>query len=238
MTPNPDRTPEAAAFREEVAHEAQAEQALDRIAREVGEGEASDVPLPPVPDDLRSRWEERYGAPQVGEAKSGQVGKKTAVQRKGWMAWLSSAPAWGGVFAVVALTLFLMPKGGGPLDMAEPMSDGMVLRGGADEAGLGTGPVFVVGSPGFDLVAFREVAEGLEIVEVTSVADALKRAQSGYFESAYLLDPKDGKASVLLKVETGAGAQFRLDPVAVEVDGLDPHDWSDALDDLRVEGGE
>ena len=59
MNNSPDRTKEAAKFREELAHDPHAQRALDALAKMSDEEKS--VEIPPIPDDLKGLWRDRYG---------------------------------------------------------------------------------------------------------------------------------------------------------------------------------
>ncbi|MFT6575950.1 MAG: hypothetical protein ACJA16_004157, partial [Akkermansiaceae bacterium] len=92
-TPHPDRSREAANLRDELSDQPDAIRSLDALARE----ESSDDSIPPIPDDLRDQWQDRYGAAR----------QPVPPEKESWLGKVSKLWLYGGATALAALALFV-----------------------------------------------------------------------------------------------------------------------------------
>lgn len=114
-------------------------EALAEAGDEAGPMEADDTP--PLPDHLRTRWEEAYGATPVLVHAKTPLSWLAAVRR--WFAGGSSPLAWGGGLAAALLAVMLFAT-----TDSSPDATGVITRGGppAEAPSTAATPVYVITS--------------------------------------------------------------------------------------------
>jgi len=208
---HPDRSAEAISVREELAHNSDATIALNAIARE----NSSDLEIPPVPDDLRDQWKERYG-----EA----ADRTPAPEHTSWLDRIPSFFKLGATTALAALALFLVLR---PSDFTAPSSqpfDTATLRGpGTFTPTPDTVTIFIES----DHISFQDMVPtrkpGL-ILKASNLEDAGQVIHQNKLSSAVILQAATG---IIYPFPGKAGDQLQIvdDP-----QNSDQYDLSEALD--------
>lgn len=153
MKPNPNRplpVPESVAFRMEAGPlPAEAVRALNALEEtEAGGGEDGEEAIPPVPESLRARWEEAYGAEDRGRPSSGALPHWVRRLAAAFSAGVSPARVvWVGAAAAACVAVLLMtggdPGGAGPA-VGHAGRSGVVTRGGGTASAPDALPIVVV----------------------------------------------------------------------------------------------
>lgn len=179
----PDRSLEAMRVRDELSHDADALRALDAIAKKSEEEAATEIP--PLPDDLRSAWGQRYGEAQKAVT---PVPEKMGFFEKLTSHW--SRAALGGLagasLALVAV-LFVFNQTSPP----NP-NDSVVLRGGGDFTPTKETAILYLASDSVSFAQFSETRSGGVVLEVTDEQDALRLISENKISEAVLLDARTG----------------------------------------------
>ena len=191
--PPADRTEEAMKFREELERENSVEAdaglaALDGLAR-VSEKEG-EVEVPPVPEDLRSQWQDRFG---MERSREDVVERVSFFDRM--MSWWRGPRAYGAAAGMALVVVFLVARTGNETGGGGATGDengGVVLRGAEDfEPGDEVALVLI---PARDLT--------FEMFEATRAGGSLYEA--GDREGALALIADKGlKAAVVVDAATG-----------------------------------
>ncbi|MGJ8697862.1 MAG: hypothetical protein ACSHYF_16205 [Verrucomicrobiaceae bacterium] len=208
----PDRSLEALRVRDELSHDSDALRALDALAK-MSEEESA-VEVPPIPDDLRAQWGERYGEARqaVPVAKEGFF----ASLKERWSGW-----ALGGVaatsLAAIAL-LFVLNQGGTP---SMSGGDAPVMRGGGDFQPTKETVILFIGSAEVSFEEFFETREGGLVLEAADEADVERVIADNGLSEAVVIDAGTG---TLRLWKDGFGDEVKL------IEGGDAYDLSEALE--------
>jgi hypothetical protein len=179
----PDRTPEARRIREELSHDADALHALDAMAAQSSE-EVS-VEVPPLPDDLRATWGQRFG-----EAQKAVVPEKMTLVEKLKHQW--SKIIFGRIavtsMAVVALLFFLNSESNKTVTPpGQP-----VMRGGGDFSPTKDTTIFFIPSEAISFADFRETRPDSHVIEVDQAAVTAMDPSSDQWGEAVIVDAANG----------------------------------------------
>ncbi|YCM42156.1 hypothetical protein V2O64_12670 [Verrucomicrobiaceae bacterium 227] len=211
--PHPDRTSEAASIRDELSHQPEVLRSLDVLARE----EATDVPIPPIPEDLREEWEDRFGAAR----------QPVAEERPSWFARISQLWLYGGAAAVATIVIFISLKGDPAI--VTPHIPGPPLRGGGEFVAKEDTMTVFIGSETIPFQAFADTRQADFILGATDLDSAVALLEQKQIDHAVILDATTG----LLHPWTGD----LLEPVQLQevTDATDEYDLSEALDGFLKE---
>ncbi len=209
--PHPDRNLEVANVREELADSTDVQHALDALSRE----ESGDTEIPPIPDELREQWKDRYGVAR----------QPVADERISWLARFSKLWMYGGATALAALVIFISIKD----NPATPgtgtgRTDPAILRGGGDFKPVADTVTVYLASESISFQALYETRQARFTLEAVSLEDAVS-----------LLKREDIKSAVILNGSTGTLTPWNgelLEEVALlEITPTtDEYDLSEALD--------
>ncbi len=211
--PSPDLHPEASLIRDELPPDSPGHQALDAIAME----EKGELELPPVPEDLREQWKDRYG-----EASEPRPATPEAQQ--------SSTPWWQmlGLGSVALLALFFIIRQGGPSaplpDSDDPFQNPALMRGEAIFTPASDTPVYLIPSATISPEEMRKIHQSGEIIAVTDQNQAMELLEKRGHTNAVLLDAATG---MLFPFPGKPGDEVQLisDPASTDI-----YDLAEALD--------
>ena len=211
---SPDLHPEASLMRDELPPDSPGHRALDAIAME----EKGELELPPVPEDLREQWKDRYG-----EAAEPRAATSPKEER-------SSTPWWQmlGLGSVAILALFFIIGKGGP-SAPLPNSDDLfgnpaLMRGEVTFTPAPDTPVYLIPSATISAEEMRKIHQGGEIIAVTDQNQAMESLQERGHKNAVLLDAETG---MLFPFPGKPGDEVQLvnDPSKADI-----YDLTEALD--------
>ena len=216
-SPQPDRSAEAQRVREELAHDENALRALDAMADQ-NEGE---VDIPPVPDDLRGKWIDRYGEPEAARAKPEENSKVSFFER------FSRLLAYGGGATALAAVMVLFAINFSNPDTPPSGGDGpgpVVMRGAKDFVPRADVPVIFIPSEEIPFAEFEGSRQAGKAFQASSVENALE-----------LIKEKELDSAVILHAATGNIQPWRVDlDEETTLEGLsenfDAFDLSEAID--------
>ncbi|MDF1712728.1 MAG: hypothetical protein P1U90_10860 [Akkermansiaceae bacterium] len=210
--PHPDRSLEAANVREELSDSPEAQRALDALSREEG----GDTDIPPIPDELREQWKDRYG-----------VARQPVPQEKtSWLARFSKLWMYGGATALAALVIFIslrddpaMPGGSGG-----GSSDPTILRGGGDFNPVADTITVYIASESVSFQSLYETRQARFTLEAASLENAVDLLKRESIKSAVILNGSTGTL-------TPWNGELLEDVQLLEVTpATDEYDLSEALD--------
>lgn len=205
--PHPDRTAEAASIRDELSHQPEVVRSLDALARE----EAPDVPIPPIPDELREQWQDRFGVAR----------EPVAEEKTSWFAKISQLWLYSGAAAVAAIAILISLKD----DPATITPDGPgPMRGGGEFVAKADTMTVFIGSDTIPFQAFFLTRQADFTLEAADLDAAVTLLTENKITNAVILNASTGQ----LHPWTGE----LLEPVQVtEMTGTtDEYDLSEALD--------
>jgi hypothetical protein len=205
--PHPDRTAEAASIRNELSHQPEVVRSLDALARE----EAPDVPIPPIPDELREQWKDRFGAAR----------EPVVEEKPSWFAKISQLWLYSGAAAVAAIAILISLKD----DPTAPTPDGPgPMRGGGEFVAKADTMTVFIGSDAIPFQAFYLTRQANFTLEAANLEAAVTLLKENKITNAVILDASTGQ----LHPWTGE----LLEPVQLkEMTGTtDEYDLSEALD--------
>ncbi len=209
--PHPDRNPEAAKVRDELSDSPDALRSLDAIARE----ETPDAAIPPIPDELREQWKDRYGVAR----------QPVSTEKQSWLSKISRLWMYGGATALAAIAILIALKDD-PAVPSDPKDPTTLMRGGDDFAPVAdTITVYLATEniPFQSLFVTRQADFTLEAKDLEGAVVLLKEKE---IKSAVILDGSNG-------VLTPWNGQLLKDIDLIKVsDTTDEYDLSEALDDF------
>ena len=184
-SPQPDRSAEARRVREELAHDDKALRALDAIAHE----KEAEVDIPPVPDDLRGKWIDRYGEPEAARAKPKENAKVSFFERfSRLLAYGGGATALAAVMVLIAINFSkpATPSNGG--------GDGpsVTMRGAKDFVPRADVPVIFIPSEDIPFAEFEGSRQAGKAFQASSVENALEMIKEKELDSAVILHASTG----------------------------------------------
>ncbi len=207
----PDHSQEAAQIREELRGREDALLALDHLARE----EQADVALPPVPEDLREQWKERYG-----EASKKTTPPEEATTHQSYNIW-----GLGSMATIAAVAMFLIIRNGGPepLDSDQPFGPEIMRGGGTFSATPETVTIFIAS----DQVSYQDMIPtrkaGL-ILEAKDEEDVQRVLMQHQLNNAILVNAATG---MLFPIPGQAGDEIQL---IANPKSADQYDFGEAID--------
>jgi hypothetical protein len=210
-TPHPDRSSEAATVRDELPDSPDVLRALDALARE----ESADTTIPPIPDELREQWHDRYGA-----ARQPVPAPKTS-----WLSKLSSLWMYGGATALAAFVILFALRD-------DPASPNPGTGGGTPALMRGSGDF----TPIADTITVYLASENITFQNLyeTRQADFTLEAKD-LSEAVALLEKEKIQSAVILNGNTGIltpwTGELLEDIELIKVTPTtDEYDLSEALD--------
>lgn len=209
-TPHPDRSLEAANLRDELSDQPDALRSLDALARE----ETSDDPIPPIPDDLRDQWQDRYGAAR----------QPVTEEKKSWLSKISSLWMYGGATALAAIAIFIALKDDSPVTPGGN-NPPPTMRGGNDFEVTTAHPIVFIPSESISFEAFVSTRSANSTLQATDLDDAVQLLTERNIPSASILSASDA-ALFEWSGQLQKGLQlFEINP------STDEYDLSEALDE-------
>lgn len=212
--PRPYLTPENYAARAEYADDPHIIRALEELAPEQSGDEEE---LPPVPDDLRGKWRERFG----------EVREESAQQEQGTSFfaafWENLAVSWkqasgfavaGIVLAIVAMQQFSSPP------------EKPVMRGGEVTSSPSAVVTIFIASDDIPFETFVSTWSGGLLLEAADEAEAKQLANSQSLTNPWVLN---AGSFTVYRLDAGPAGGTRLFEPGEEVD---EYDLSLALDDF------
>ena len=214
-TPQPDRSAEAQRVREELAHDDNALRALDAMTH-VNEEE---VDIPPVPDDLRGKWLDRYGEPEAARAKPEENASVSFFER------FSRLLAYGGgATALAAIAVLIAVNFGSPDAPAGGGSDPITMRGGEDFVPRADTTVVFIANEEIPFSEFAESRNAGKVLQASDLENALSVIKENELESAVILDASTGK------INTWSGELSEEISLEDLSSNFDAFDLSEAID--------
>ena len=214
-TPQPDRSVEAQRVREELAHDETALRALDAMAHDA----EPEVDIPPVPDDLRGKWLDRYGEPEAARAKPKENASVSFFERFSRLFVYG-----GGATALAAVAILLAVNFGNPDTPSGGGNGPVVMRGAKDFVPRADTTIVFIAN---EAIPFSEFAESRNVGKVLPASDlesAQKVIAEKELESAVILDASTGK------IQTWSGALSDEIPLEDLPGTFDAFDLSEAID--------
>ncbi len=180
--------------------------------------EERQVEVPPVPDDLRDQWKDRYGLER-------EEGAKAKVVRESWWSRLLGGNyfIYGGVGALAGVVLLISLKFGG--EEVGPVEKGEIVLRGADdfEPKSDTMTVFIAS----EVVSFESFAAAREegfSLQANDVEDGVRILKDKGIQSAVIYEASSGM------VTPWDGELMEGVKVHQVVDETDEYDLSESLD--------
>lgn len=208
--PHPDRSLEAANVRDELSDSPDALRSLDAIARE----ESSDTSIPPIPDELREQWKDRYGAAR----------QPVAEEKKSWLGRISSLWMYGGATALAAIAILIALKDDPASVTNDPVNPNILMRGGDNFAPVADTITVYLASEKIPFQALFVTRQADFTLEAKDLESAVQLLQEKNIKSAVILDGKSGTL-------TPWNGQLLKDVDLIEVsETTDEYDLSEALD--------
>lgn len=214
-SPQPDRSAEAQRVREELAHDENALRALDAMADQ-NEGE---VDIPPVPDDLRGKWVDRYGEPEAARAKPKENASLSFFER------FSRLLAYGGGATALAAVVVLIAINFSTPD--SPSSDGndpIPMRGAKDFVPRADTTVIFIANETIAFAEFKNSRQAGMVFQASDLGNALAVIKEKELESAVILHAATGKIQAW---RDGLDDETPLEGLS---ENFDAFDLSEALD--------
>jgi len=213
--PQPDRSVEARRMREELAHDENALRALDAMAHENEAG----VEIPPVPDDLRGKWLDRYGEPEESRAKPRENNSLSFFERFSRLLTYG-----GGAAALAAIAVLIAINFGNP---DAPSSDGdapVAFRGGGDFVPRADTTVIFIANETIPFSEFAESRNAGKVLQANNLESAQKLIADEKLESAVILHAATGN------IQTWSGALSEEISLKELPGTFDAFDLSEAID--------
>ena len=214
-TPQLDRSAEAQQVREELAHDDNALRALDAMADQSDE----EVDIPPVPDDLRGKWVDRYGEPEAARAKPKENASVSFFER------FSRLLAYGGgATALAAVAVLIAINFGNPEAPSGGGSDTVIMRGVEDFVPKADTTIVFIANADIPFSEFAETRNVGKVLQAGDLESAQKVIDEEKLESAVILHAATGK------IQTWSGAlsdEISLEDISGTFDALD---LSEAID--------
>lgn len=176
-TPHPDRSSEAANVRDELPDSPEALRSLDALARE----DSPDTPIPPIPDELREQWKDRYGAAR----------QPIPADKTSWLGKLSSLWMYGGATALAALVIFISLKDD-PANPSPGSDNTPLMRGGGDFTPMKDTITIYLASESISFKALYESRQANFTLEAKDLDDAVALLKRENITSAVILDGSTG----------------------------------------------
>jgi hypothetical protein len=176
-TPHPDRSSEAAKVRDELSDHPDVLRSLDALARE----DSDEVEIPPIPDDLRDQWQDRYGAAR----------QPVPAEKKSWLSRFSGFWMYGGATALAALAIFFVLQHESPVTPS-PDDDTVLMRGGGDYESSETKLIVFIPSNTISLESFASTRKENSVLEAKDMDDATRLLTEKNIKDAVILDARGG----------------------------------------------
>ncbi|MFT6239394.1 MAG: hypothetical protein ACJAQT_001473 [Akkermansiaceae bacterium] len=206
-TPHPDRSREAANLRDELSDQPDAIRSLDALARE----ESSDDSIPPIPDDLRDQWQDRYGAAR----------QPVPPEKESWLGKVSKLWLYGGATALAALALFVSLRNDPTITPNKP---DVTMRGGGAFTPIADTITIYLASDSIPFQSLYVTRQADFTLEAKDLNDAITLLKKEGLKSAVILNGKTG-------ILTPWNGELLEDVALLKVtDSTDEYDLSEALD--------
>lgn len=210
--PQPDRTAEAALVREELSDQADALRSLDALARE----DQSEVEIPPIPDELREQWKDRYGVAR----------QPVAREKKSWFPGLGRLWVLAGTAAVAAIAVMISLK---EEPTAASPNHPVVLRGAGEFSPKKDTIAVFIPSDSITFEAFSATRQDGYSREASDVDSAVALLRSEQIDSAVIIDAASGQ------FHPWSGELHEPTTPGSLSGSPDEYDLSEALDDFLKE---